>query len=46
MKKLVFLIKEQTEENEPISREVDLGLYDVVGWINTSYWKEDDRKGC
>ena len=37
---------EETEENEPISREVDLGLYDVVGWINTSYWKEDDRKGC
>jgi hypothetical protein len=22
---------EETEENEPISREVDLGLYDVVG---------------
>ena len=22
---------EETEENEPISREVDLGLYDIVG---------------
>ena len=22
---------DETEENEPISREVDLGLYDVVG---------------
>jgi hypothetical protein len=37
---------EETEEEKPISREVDLGLYNVVGWVNSSYREKDDRKGC
>ena len=40
------LIKdEESEEEIQISREVDLGLYNIVGWVNTSDWKEDDREG-
>ena len=40
------LIKdEESEEETQISREVDLGLYNIVGWVSSSYWKEDDREG-
>ena len=41
------LIKdEESEEEIQISREVDLGLYNIVGWVSSSDWKEDDREGC
>ena len=40
------LIKdEESEEEIQISREVDLGLYNIVGWVSSSDWKEDDREG-
>ena len=40
------LIKDEESEEEPqISREVDLGLYNIVGWVSSSDWKEDDREG-
>ena len=41
------LIKdEETKEEEHISREVDLGLYNLVGWDGSWNRKEDDWKGC
>ena len=40
------LIKdEESKETEPISREVELGLYNLVGWVSSWDWKEDDREG-
>ena len=40
------LIKdEESEEEIQISREVELGLYNIVGWVGPSHRKEDDREG-